>query len=286
MKAAGSLTSVRDTAHWVAYLRALESERSDALFRDPFARQLAGERGRRITAELPSAPLLWSLPIRTRVYDDWILDAIARQHVRTVLNLASGLDARPYRLALPSTLRWVEVDLPALLEEKEAQLSRERAACVVERVGLDLADRRARQTLFSQLCGKSEPILVITEGLLIYLEEAAVAALADDLRDAFANGIWLLENVASSIVARHDKLFGEALRSARADHKFAPAKGWEFFLERGWRSHELKSLFDEGRHFGREPAGQKLARWLTPRRYERLRTSVEYAILRPRLATV
>ena len=38
-----ALTSVEKTSLWVAYERALESERPDALFRDPFARLLAGD---------------------------------------------------------------------------------------------------------------------------------------------------------------------------------------------------------------------------------------------------
>ena len=46
----GGLRNISDTAHWVAFYRALESERPDALFRDPFARRLAGERGARVTA--------------------------------------------------------------------------------------------------------------------------------------------------------------------------------------------------------------------------------------------
>jgi methyltransferase (TIGR00027 family) len=282
MKAARSLRNVSDTARWVAYLRALESERSDALFRDPLARRLAGERGRQITKSLPSSPLLWSLAIRTRVFDDWILDTIARERVTTVVNLASGFDARPYRLALPARLRWVEVDLPAIVAEKQAQLANECAACTVERIAVDLADRGARQVLFTHLGGHSEPSLVVTEGLLIYLDEASVASFADDLRDSFVRGIWLLENVAPSILARHKKLFGASLRAASAEHTFAPKDGWEFFRSRGWSfSEPTKSLFDEARRLGRELVSQKLTRWLTPRRYERLRTSVEYASMRP-----
>jgi O-methyltransferase involved in polyketide biosynthesis len=40
--------NISDTARWVAWNRALESERPDAWFRDPMARRLAGERGERI----------------------------------------------------------------------------------------------------------------------------------------------------------------------------------------------------------------------------------------------
>jgi hypothetical protein len=40
-----TVRGVSDTARWVAYFRALESKRPDALFRDPFAERLAGEHG-------------------------------------------------------------------------------------------------------------------------------------------------------------------------------------------------------------------------------------------------
>ena len=40
--------NISDTALWVAHYRAVESERPDAHFSDPYARALAGERGARI----------------------------------------------------------------------------------------------------------------------------------------------------------------------------------------------------------------------------------------------
>ena len=47
--------SISDTARWVAVYRARESERPDAVFRDPFAQRLAGERGQQIAASMPFA---------------------------------------------------------------------------------------------------------------------------------------------------------------------------------------------------------------------------------------
>ncbi len=52
--------------------------------------------------------------VRTAVMDEIILRAIARDGVQAVVNLAAGLDARPFRLELPRTLRWIDVDLPAM----------------------------------------------------------------------------------------------------------------------------------------------------------------------------
>src|SRR5260370_39023048 len=62
--------TVSDTANWVAYYRALESERPDAIFHDPYARALAGERGERITNEMPRARQYgWPMVVRTAVMD-------------------------------------------------------------------------------------------------------------------------------------------------------------------------------------------------------------------------
>jgi len=74
----GGLRNISDTAHWVAFYRALESERPDALFRDPFARRLAGERGARIAASQRFAIRnAWSFVARTVLFDRFISDAVA-----------------------------------------------------------------------------------------------------------------------------------------------------------------------------------------------------------------
>ena len=95
------ISNVSDTARWVATYRAVESARPDALFHDPLADRLAGDRGRAIVAAAPRAIRNgWWLVARTKVMDDVIIDAITDGCDR-VLNLAAGLDTRPYRLDLP-----------------------------------------------------------------------------------------------------------------------------------------------------------------------------------------
>ena len=97
--ASGTIEHVSDTARWVALYRAMESERPDALFHDPYARRLAGERGERILASLKQGRTwAWPMIVRTAVMDELILRGIARDRVDTVVNLAAGLDTRPYRL--------------------------------------------------------------------------------------------------------------------------------------------------------------------------------------------
>ena len=93
--------NISDTARWAAVFRADESQRPDALFRDPFAARLAGSLGVEIADTLPEGKShAWAWVARTYLFDQFIEREI--QHgVDVVLNLAAGLDARPYRMQLP-----------------------------------------------------------------------------------------------------------------------------------------------------------------------------------------
>src|ERR1700731_4388277 len=67
------IRNVSDTARWVAVYRARETERPDALFRDPFARRLAGERGEQIARSKPlGRDNDWSMITRTWLGDQFI----------------------------------------------------------------------------------------------------------------------------------------------------------------------------------------------------------------------
>ncbi len=68
------LRNISDTALWAAMYRARETDRDDALFRDPFARRLAGERGEQITDSMPLAEeTTWAWIMRTYLFDRLIL---------------------------------------------------------------------------------------------------------------------------------------------------------------------------------------------------------------------
>jgi len=101
------INDVSDTAFWIAQHRAIESARADALFRDPFAARLAGERGQQIARAMPHAGVIgWSVAIRTRIIDEFI-GAALDDGIDAVLNLGAGLDARPYRMDLrPRSSGW------------------------------------------------------------------------------------------------------------------------------------------------------------------------------------
>jgi methyltransferase (TIGR00027 family) len=248
---ASPISNVSDTARWVAVYRAWESARADALFRDPYADLLAGERGRAIAALMPKqARSGWPIIARTRLIDDLVQAAVA-QGCDCVLNLAAGLDARPYRLELPQSLRWVEADLPALIDEKQRVLAGLEPRCQLRRIKVDLADAGARAAVLQDVAGSSRKAFVITEGLLIYLEEAQVRSLARDLFAQAGVRWWVVDLASPELLEWMLKSMGRHLASAPM--KFAPPNGVAFFEALGWSVAQVHSILHAARRFGRLP---------------------------------
>ena len=235
------IRNVSDTARWVAVYRAQESERPDAHFRDPFARRLAGERGEQIAKSMPlGSDSSWSMITRTYLIDQLVRAEIARG-TELVVNLAAGLDSRPYRMELPKTLRWVEVDLPEILDYKTGVLREEEPRCSLERIPLDLADRPGRRKLFEELGGKARRALIITEGLVVYLNRDQVASLAEDLAKPSSFRSWIVDIASPGLLRMLKKRMSSQLFRA-APFKFAPEEGAKFFERYGWKAIEVHSL--------------------------------------------
>jgi methyltransferase (TIGR00027 family) len=253
---------VSDTARWVAFYRAMETQRSDALFHDPFAAKLAGSHGEAIVDNLPRGrQMAWAMIVRTQVFDEIILDRIRTGGVDLVLNLAAGLDARPWRLTqLPSSLRWVDVDLPGILDYKLDTLAGEKTVCRYDAVRLDLTDSAKRRALFDQLGQDSTRVLVVTEGLLIYLTPEHVSELARDLHAPRAFQWWLIDLINPRLLKMIQRSWGSTLEKGNAPFKFAPEVGTKFFEPLGWREVEYRSAMEEGHRLKREMRGAWLWR--------------------------
>jgi methyltransferase (TIGR00027 family) len=189
-----AIRDVSDTALWVALYRAQESERKDALFNDPFARRLAGERGRRIMDTVPGARgISWPMVVRTQVFDEIILRLVRERGVDTVVNLAAGLDARPWRLPLPPETHWVDVDLPGMLEHKRQGMVSETPRCRYTTRAADLREPGALRAVLDEVTGGAKTVLALTEGLIIYLDPTEVASLARELASAPHVRYWLTD---------------------------------------------------------------------------------------------
>jgi len=248
-----TIEHISDTARWVAVYRAMESDRPDALFHDPYARKLAGAKGSEIVGTLKQArSMAWAMIVRTQVMDEIIRKEITTDRIDLVLNLAAGLDARPWRMELPPSLHWVDVDLPDILRYKLDTLRGVPTHCSYEAVEADLRDADVRHTLFARIGARTTRALIVTEGLLIYLGDDGVAALASDLNDVPTFARWLIDLASPRLLKMMTKSWGKSVAAGNAPFRFAPASGTAFFTPYGWREVEYRSTMEEAERLDRE----------------------------------
>ena len=262
---------VSDTALLAAGWRAMESGRSDALFHDPLAAELAGERGLRIARSLPDGA--WVVAIRTVVIDAFLRSAISSGS-ETIINLGAGLDTRPYRMDLPSSLQWFEVDHPSVIEWKTTLLRDETPGCLVGRFGIDLAERGPRRILLDKIGATSVRAVALTEGVISYLSVDEVGALADDLHSLPSCKRWVTEYLSERLLKAYSR--HQPLRTVPV--RFDPADWERFFIEHGSRVAEIRYLGEESRRLRRPvplPPLDKVRRVFTSRPFR----DMGYAVL-------
>jgi methyltransferase (TIGR00027 family) len=245
--------NISDTALWAAVFRGWENMRPDALFRDTYATRLAGERGAKIAKELKFGTRhTWSWIARTYIVDQIIPEQIV-EGTDMVINLAAGLDTRPYRMPLPSSLTWVEIDLPGILDYKEEILGSARPVCKLERIRLDLANVNARREVFAELGRRATRALIVSEGLVVYLSREEVAALATDLAAPASFQRWVLDLGSPALLRLMIKKMGSQLAQAGAPLKFGPEEGPDFFVPYGWKPLRVESMLHAAARVKRLP---------------------------------
>ena len=236
MSADLSIKHVSDTALWVAHFRAREAQRPDAIFQDPLAALLAGERGRRIARSFPrSGNIAWGTVVRTSAIDRLIGEAL--ELGVDSINLGAGLDTRPYRMRLPAQLHWIEVDFPSVIEFKGSKLSPYRPACVLERVGMDLLDRSLRCALFAECGSRFKSTLLISEGLIPFMSAHDVASLARDLATVTSFRHWISDFANLNSKRKTPKGWEDKLKAA--PFLFEADDCMAFFKQTGWYPRKI-----------------------------------------------
>ncbi len=175
------------TAVGVARVRAMETQREHALFRDPLALAFATAGGLGLDSALPPRGdeasrrrrlgVAYSIVIRTKFLDD-LLEQACAAGVRQVVLLGAGMDSRAFRMDWPEDTRLFEVDTAEPLDFKASVLRQEQAVarCTRITVPVDLREDWPG-ALAAAGHDPAQPTVWIAEGLLIYLPEDAVELL-------------------------------------------------------------------------------------------------------------
>jgi methyltransferase (TIGR00027 family) len=209
-------SSVGATATMVAAARAIASAEPRPLINDPYAAPLVRAVGMDFFTKLvdgdlvldgedsSAAELMTSvMAVRTRFFDDFFVDSAAAG-IRQAVILASGLDARAYRLPWPDGTVVYEIDQPDVIGAKTAAMEQigATATATAERraVAVDLRDDWPA-ALRSAGFDPDAPTAWSAEGLLVYLPPEAQDRLFDNISALSAPGSRLATEYHPDIAA-------------------------------------------------------------------------------------
>jgi len=209
-------SSVGATATFVASGRAMATKDPRGLINDPFAEPLVRAVGldfftKMMDGELDISTIDSASPgrlqamvdgmaVRTKYFDDYFIDATGAE-VRQAVILASGLDARAYRLPWPAGTVVYELDQPQVIEFKTTTLAGIGAEPTATRrtVPVDLRQDWPAALKAAGL-DLTAPTAWLAEGLLIYLPPEAQDRLFDNITDLSAPGSTIATEFVPGIV--------------------------------------------------------------------------------------
>ncbi|HUM10147.1 MAG TPA: SAM-dependent methyltransferase [Myxococcaceae bacterium] len=243
-RGADGVHGVALTSLWAAALRAVESERPDALFHDPFARTLAGPEGFEVLeAAWAVAPIeAPTVPVRTRFFDQRIAGS------SQVVLLAAGMDARAFRLPWPAGTHLFEIDLPEVLEIKRERLGAAAPTCSRVEVATDLT-RDWPAALVAHGFRPRRRTVWLVEGLLAYLDQGVVHRLLARLDGLSAPGSELLGDVFGRTLLQMPQLLPllEFVEDLGAPWRFGTDEPEALLEPLGWSvlAHDLGTVAAE-----------------------------------------
>ena len=201
------LTKEKETYLATLYGKALDAAVANSILGDRFAAEAVA----RIDYDfkklnLPNGGEI-TLPLRARHFDQWTRAFLAANPESTVLHLGCGLDTRVYRIDPGPQVRWFDVDLPDVIALRE-QLYPERDG--YRRIGSSVTDLAWLDTISGDT-----PVLVVAEGLVMYLHEQEGTALFRRITDQFPSGQIAFDGYSGAMVRLVSRL--AAVRGAKVE---------------------------------------------------------------------
>jgi methyltransferase (TIGR00027 family) len=226
------LSGVAETLLITLYIRAMESQRPDALIRDKKAEELfqkIGDEGLYDFSRMKSLRLSEEnklvITLRSREFDRCARDFLARRPEVTVIHIGCGFDTRFERVAEHNgRVEWYDLDLPEVIDLRRKIIGEEAGrhhllgCSVLEDQWLDRVSAQRRR-----------PLLFLAEGVFMYFKEAQVKRLVLTLRDCFPGAELIFDAYSPIHVWRHN------LQYAHAKIKFPTHWGiWHGQEIEGW----------------------------------------------------
>lgn len=243
------MTGIARSAWYCCGVRWQDAQKREPICGDRFAELFMDEAARELFARFASLRFPNAAnAARARIIDDWLRDRLLADPEQLIILLGAGFDARAFRL--PGG-RWVEIDQPGLIAEKERVLPSSRAPQPLSRLAMDFATESLADRLAPY---EGERPVVVMEGVSMYLSRAQMKSTLSALAWAFPRHTLMVDLMTRRFADRYGKPIRarlEEIGSAfAADMPDEPAR---LVAAQGYRQIAKSSMMLRARELGAVP---------------------------------
>ncbi|GAP84426.1 putative polyketide synthase [Rosellinia necatrix] len=211
-----TFTGVTETLLIPLLGRAVDAATQSPILGDPYAKGVMQKLNYDFE-KLPMPPThAAAVALRTRFYDRWARAFLAANPRATVLHLACGLDSRNQRVDWGPGVRWIDIDLPEVVELRGQVLPTTLPGRDYRLVAADVTHDAWLEQVPTDC-----PVLVIMEGLVSYLSPEDATNLLGRLAGRLGEGELHFDSMNSTVLKASRKDTKAAVNQTGSVYKWA-----------------------------------------------------------------
>lgn len=254
------LNPVADTAYYCCGVRMQDAQRARPFCGDAYAKVFMDERGMKIFDKFKKLTLSNVNNItRCLIIDDAVKQRLARHPDLTIISIGAGFDTRPYRL---KGGHWVELDEPQIIDYKNEKLPIGQCANDLTRIAIRFADESLADKL--AFLDGTKPVLVIIEGVIMYLDQPAVAKTLSEVTAKFPRHELICDLMPRRFFDKYaSKSIHKLIQELGASFAPLPEVPKKVFLEKGYQLVSVMPTYQRAHEIGAFRELLKLPRFVS-----------------------
>lgn len=241
------MNPISKTAFYCCGVRMRDAESERPVCNDIYAKLFMNEEGLQILERFKDETgSNASTVARPRIIDDLLREELKAHPDLSVVLIGAGFDSRAFRLTGGT---WLELDEPQVIEYKNERLPTPDCKNELQRIPVDFAADSLEEKLLP-LADNQRPVIVIIEGVFMYLEEEQITETLSTLRRVFPRHKLFGDLQNRRFFEKYGASLHEKLTGLGTSFKFTAEDPEKIFLENGYRRTQKISIVEKASEYG------------------------------------
>ena len=184
--------------------------------------------------------------VRHRIIDDFLRQALSVHSNLCLVIIGAGFDSRAYRLEGGI---WVELDEPPVITHKNKRLPASNCVNELHRIPINFSTDSLADKL-SSFSNQSQ-VVVIIEGVFMYLEQNAISLLLRTLRQIFPQHQLICDLMTRKFFEKYSRSLHKTIKAMGISFKTVADRPEEIFIRNGYHCTETISIVERAVVFGK-----------------------------------